>query len=210
MTYPSSDVDTLPLDAGTDSPAAARPSLLDLAQKFNLLRSHISTFWQGVLATSSQAAARSALGAVGTADTIAEATHAATADSADSAAAVPWTGVSGRPTAVSAFTNDAGYVTGGFGIGQTWQIKTSSRSLNIEYLNGTGNLIVIRVNINSTTGAGEILVKQGESADWISLGEETIGGAVGAKLSHEAHIPIGAYYKVVSDGTLIRWMELRA
>ena len=38
-----------------------------------------------------------------------EAGHAASADSASS---VPWTGVSGRPTKLSDFTNDVGYITG--------------------------------------------------------------------------------------------------
>ena len=37
---------------------------------------------------------------------------AASAGSADSAGSVPWTGVTNRPTAVSSFTNDAGYITG--------------------------------------------------------------------------------------------------
>lgn len=119
MTYPISDVDTSQLDAGTDSPAAARSSLLDLAQKFNAMRGFFNTFWQGVLATSSQASARAALDAVGTADTIAQAAHAATADAAGSADSVPWSGVSGRPTNVSAFTNDAEYLTAASGGGVT-------------------------------------------------------------------------------------------
>lgn len=42
----------------------------------------------------------------------AEAGHASTADSASSASSVPWTGVSGRPTKLSDFTNDVGYITG--------------------------------------------------------------------------------------------------
>ena len=42
----------------------------------------------------------------------AEAGHAASADSASSASSVPWTGVSGRPTKLSDFTNDVGYITG--------------------------------------------------------------------------------------------------
>ena len=41
-----------------------------------------------------------------------EAGHAASADSATSASSVPWTGVSGRPTKLSDFTNDVGYITG--------------------------------------------------------------------------------------------------
>lgn len=39
------------------------------------------------------------------------ATSAASATTAATASAVPWTGVTGRPTAVSAFTNDAAYAT---------------------------------------------------------------------------------------------------
>lgn len=62
MTYPSSDVSTTDMDAGTDSPAAARSDLLDLATKFNLLRNHVSTFMQGLFTAADQAAARAALG----------------------------------------------------------------------------------------------------------------------------------------------------
>lgn len=45
---------------------------------------------------------------------VANANHATTADSAthaDSAGSVAWTNVSGRPTNVSQFTNDSGYIT---------------------------------------------------------------------------------------------------
>lgn len=38
--------------------------------------------------------------------------NATTASTAASASSVPWTGVSGRPTSLSAFTNEAGYITG--------------------------------------------------------------------------------------------------
>lgn len=40
-----------------------------------------------------------------------EATHASQADTATSANSVAWSNVSGRPTAVSSFTNDSGYIT---------------------------------------------------------------------------------------------------
>lgn len=39
------------------------------------------------------------------------ATNATSANTANSAAAVPWTGVIGRPTGLSQFTNDVGYIT---------------------------------------------------------------------------------------------------
>ena len=207
MTYPSSDVNTSRLDAGTDSPAAARPSLLDLAQKFNLLRGHISAFWQGVLATSSQAAARSALGAVGTADTIAQAAHAATADSATtagSAAAVPWTGVSGRPTAVSAFTNDAGYLTTAFGYGQT--IQEPSRALDTSYTNSSGKLRICTV-----VGTGAV----GNLVGYINTGSGFVEGPIVTIPSSASFatltllVPIAATYKVdqQNGASIYKWQE---
>jgi len=63
MTYPSSDVVTTNTDATGDSPALARVDILDLMQKFNLLRNHISTFIQGLLSSTDAAAARGTLGA---------------------------------------------------------------------------------------------------------------------------------------------------
>jgi hypothetical protein len=62
MTWPASDVTTTNLDAGSDNAATARADLLDLAQKFNQLRNHVSTFMQGALLWADVAAARLALG----------------------------------------------------------------------------------------------------------------------------------------------------
>lgn len=50
MAWPASDVGTTNTDAGTDSPATARSNLLDLMQKFNLLRNHVIPVWQNILA----------------------------------------------------------------------------------------------------------------------------------------------------------------
>ncbi len=50
-------------------------------------------------------------GNAATATSATMASNASTATNATNASAVPWTGVSGRPTNVSQFTNDAGYVT---------------------------------------------------------------------------------------------------
>jgi hypothetical protein len=63
MTWPSSDVPTTNLDAGTDNPQTARADLLSLAQAVNLLRNHFSTFMRGVVEAVDAAAARTALGA---------------------------------------------------------------------------------------------------------------------------------------------------
>lgn len=50
MTWPTADVTTTSLDAGTDSPQTARAHLLDLAQKFNQMRAHGAVFEQGLAA----------------------------------------------------------------------------------------------------------------------------------------------------------------
>lgn len=60
MTWPSGDEPTTALDSGTDTPP--RAVFLSLVQKFNLLRSHVSTYMQGVLTSADAAAARVALG----------------------------------------------------------------------------------------------------------------------------------------------------
>lgn len=62
MTWPTSDVDTTDVDADTDSPLLARQDLLDLVQKFNQLRAHVSSFIQTLLDDADASAALSTLG----------------------------------------------------------------------------------------------------------------------------------------------------
>lgn len=59
MTWPSSDVNTTGMDAGTDTPP--RAEFLSWAQKFNQLRAHVSAFMQGLLTSADAAAVRSTL-----------------------------------------------------------------------------------------------------------------------------------------------------
>ncbi len=59
MTWPSSDVPTTALDAGTDTPP--RSVFMAWAQAFNQMRAHVTTFMQGVLGSADAAAARTAL-----------------------------------------------------------------------------------------------------------------------------------------------------
>lgn len=59
MTWPTSDVTTTALDAGTDTPP--RAEFLSWAQKFNQMRAHVTTFMQGLLDDADAAAARTTL-----------------------------------------------------------------------------------------------------------------------------------------------------
>lgn len=59
MTWPSSDVPTTGMDAGTDTPP--RSVFLAWAQAFNQMRSHVTAFMQSLLASADAAAARATL-----------------------------------------------------------------------------------------------------------------------------------------------------
>ena len=62
MTWPTTDVVTAAMDAGTDSPAVARAEIKRLADNANEIKNHVSSFMQGVVDKTTQGAAHTALG----------------------------------------------------------------------------------------------------------------------------------------------------
>lgn len=93
------------------------------------------------------------------------------------------------------------------GVGQTWQILTSSRALDTNYTNSTGNPIMIAVTVNTTAttnSRARVLVAGVEVA-------RTYPYASGVYTPLYAIVPNGATYQVnnISSTTLRTWTELR-
>lgn len=172
MTYPATDVSTTDMDQGTDVPATARASILDLAQKFNLLRNHISTFMQGLLSTATDAAtARAALGAVGTSDNVASATKLATARMIN--------GVNFDGTAAISITDGSKAPLGGAGTSGTWPISITG---NAVYAGSAGTASSAAnggvTSVNGLTGA--VTVSTGMTSAQVGNATAALGaGAVG-------------------------------
>jgi len=68
MTWPITDAITTNMDAGTDSPSAARADILQATQNCNSIKNHVTSFMQTVLDDVDAATARTTLVAEGTAN----------------------------------------------------------------------------------------------------------------------------------------------
>lgn len=125
---------------------------------------------------------------------------------AATASAVAWTGVSGRPTAVSAFTNDAGYVTSSLGVGQSWQNVTGSRAAGTTYTNSTGKPIAISVQTLDLGSNTQATITVAGSVVF----QTHINNSVGYQPNLTAVVPPGATYSVsLSNYSVTNWFELR-
>jgi hypothetical protein len=154
MTWPSADVDTTDMDAGTDSPASARADLKDLADKFNQIRNHVTSFIQTLLDDATAAAARATLGSTAVGDAVFIAANAAAARGSG-VLDVPSRGELQTQTFTAfttggtstAFTLTPSPVIGAYAAGQRFRVKfnaantTTTPTMNINGL-GAKNLKV--------------------------------------------------------------------
>ncbi len=152
MTWPSADVSTTNIDAGTDSPASARADIKDLADKFNQIRNHLSTFGQTLVTYTTAALARAGLGSTTVGDAL---FIAASASAARSTLVVASTGELQAQTYTAfttggtstAFTLTPSPVISSYVAGQRFRVKfnaantTTTPTLNINAL-GVKNLKV--------------------------------------------------------------------
>jgi trimeric autotransporter adhesin len=134
--------------------------------------------------------------------------------SATNASNVPWTGVSGRPTNVSTFTNDSGYLTTAtesrsIGVGQTW--SSQSRALATTYTNSTGRPIVALVTFQ-TVAVNNSYVSFSLNGTIVSYIGVNSAATPSILMPFTIVIPSGATYRtdrVVGSPTINSWYELR-
>lgn len=192
MTWPASDVVRTNADATTDSPASFRVNALDLIDKFNQLRNHVTAFMQGLLTAANAPAARSTLGA------------------AASGANSDITGLSALASLPTALMP--------LGAGQTWTEMVVSRGYNTNYYNTTGRPIALSIQVRRASGSFaysfyayllvdntyqpvrfQQTVSDGPSQFWVTLSYV---------------VPAGSFYQLTvsgggSDFEIYSWRELR-
>ncbi len=232
MTWPTTQT-TNSLDADTDTLQNARPEVKGLADKFNLLVAHVTTFMRGLLSSADAATARTTLdvpsrngaGASGTwgisVTTAANVTRSVTgaglatgggALTADQAINVP----KASQAQAEAGADDATAMTplrtaqaiaaqaSGIGINQTYQSVT--RVSGTDYQNTLSRTITLVVTFNWRNGQ----VRVGPStAAYLQVSGNTSSVAEdsNSRPVHTIPIPPGHYYRI--DGNINNVKELR-
>lgn len=116
--------------------------------------------------------------------------NAATATTASTASSVNWTNVSGRPTTVSAFTNDSGYFPTNAAV---WNNVTASRAIDTTYTNNQGKMIFVSVSGVIATGDVSAFLVAGVTVSQLGAGSS------GVRIQHYMAVPNGATYRVQAN-----------
>jgi hypothetical protein len=187
MTWPASDVVRTNADATTDSPSSFRVDVLDLIDKFNQLRNHVSAFIQALLDDANAPAARATLGA------------------AASGANADITGLSALASLPAALTP--------LGVGQAWYNNaTLGRSLDTYYNNGTGRPIMVAVATFSASGTHATVTAEVGGVNILGSAVLTPSGGGSNVRPFSFVVPAGANYRVFTifgSPSLSTWSELR-
>ena len=92
-----------------------------------------------------------------------------------------------------------------FGVGQTWQDVTGSRSSGTIYLNNTPRPILIKVSSNYTSSSNTLYLYVNEVE--VQKIRQDADGSVNAWA--DLIVPSGSSYRIVSSNGFLNWSELR-
>lgn len=205
MTWPSSDVSRTNCDATGDNPQSFRADVLDLIDKFNLLRNHVSSFIQGLLIATNAAAARATLGAAisGTNNDITSLSSPAIGAATCTTQAV---NTNTTQVANTAFVMAQGAYMGPASAAQTKTNVAGSRAIGTVYTNSTGRAIVVMVRVTGGTLSPHRATIDG---DVVQEHTEVSSSYV---YSFLLIVPNGATYSITQGGTgasVLSWWEIR-
>lgn len=190
MTLPTVAVDTTDLDADTDNPLLARQDLLDLAQKFNLLIAHISTFAGTVLDDANDAAMRATIGAVGLTGNETVAGDKLFSGNTSLGGAIAITGDI-SPTTLVANTND--YAPTGFSSAGAVRISASSRINLTGLAAGADGRVVTIFNVGTFP---------------VMFTFEDVLSAAGNRFAFGGTLGGGQSAEIQYDATSLRWRSV--
>lgn len=140
--------------------------------------------------------------------------YAGYADSAGSADSVAWTNVSGRPTAVSSFTNDSGYITSSHYHDRIYNGASSSGAYlllsagnELEYFSSSGVLSDLYIQYSGSQTSlrgpgGAVILNSTNWSSYISTGMPTSGGTFTGVVSAPAFKTTGAYGSQAQLGSI--------
>lgn len=129
------------------------------------------------------------------------------ANSSGSSNYVAWGNVGGRPTAVSQFTNDSGYITTPTGLGwngTVWRDVTGSRSSGVTYTNSRSYPIMVSMWAVNNYVAEVSMYVSGSRVSFHTIG--TGSGYVTIRTPIYTIVPAGATYLIY--GAIEGWWEL--
>lgn len=180
MVWPTTSIPTSNLDAGTDSPAAARAELLTLVQQFEQLKNHVSAFARTFLDDATADAVLTTLGGTSVGKALFIAANAGAARSAIESDVYKTLPIPATPSTLT--TGEMAVVSSGFTlstglpVGHIYPVYNESGS-TITITQGPG--LTLRLAGTTLTG-NRSLSPRGVASIWVRSATEYIISGAGA------------------------------